>query len=209
VAEGQQQNADDPTKQITRVAAERAVAGAVASLDAPEQRERLRQVVNELVTEAIASAFRTATAVPPGARGARGGEGVSPVAELLAQAARAGIETALHQVIVDLGGNGEGPLANSIASTGKRVSAGVVESALDRLTALFPGCTGPNAVDCIDRQLQATSHAAGAGFAKGVHDAIGWQLLVGIGLAGLATGILGHWLWSLRTQTRVLRTRTT
>jgi hypothetical protein len=209
VAAGQQANAEDPSKQITRVAAERAVAGAIAELDAPEQREKLRQVMSELMTEAIASAFRTATTVPPGARGPSGGPGVSPVAELLAQAARAGIETALHQVVVDLGGNGEGPLAHSIASTGKQVSAGVVGSALDRLTELFPGCRGPNAVDCIDRQLQATTHAAGAGFAKGVSDTVGWQLMLGVGLAGLAAGIVAHWLWSLRTQTRLLRPRTT
>jgi hypothetical protein len=209
VSAGQQATEEDPSKQITRIAAERAVAGAVAELNAPEQRERLRQVVNELITEAIASAFRTATSVPPGARGPSGGPGVSPVAELLAQAARAGIETALHQVVVDLGGHGEGPLANSIASTGKQVSAGVVGSALDKLTELFPGCRGPNAVDCIDRQLQATTHAAGAGFAKGVSDTVGWQLMLGVGLAGLAAGIVAHWLWSLRTQTRLLRPRTT
>ena len=177
IAESQKQNAESPETQISRVAAERAVTGAIAALNAPEQQEKLRQVVNGLVTEAIASAFRTATAV--------------------------------QEVVDSLGGRGKGPLAQSIASTGREVSAGVVGSALDKLTALFPGCSGPDAVACINRQLQATTQSAGAGFSKGLRDSLGWQLLVAAGLLGLVAGIIGHWLWALRAQTRLLRPRTT
>ena len=209
IAESQKQNAESPETQISRVAAERAVTGAIAALNAPEQQEKLRQVVNGLVTEAIASAFRTATAVPAGERSARGGAAVSPVAELIAQAARSGIETAVQEVVDSLGGRGKGPLAQSIASTGREVSAGVVGSALDKLTALFPGCSGPDAVACINRQLQAATQSAGAGFSKGLRDSLGWQLLVAAGLLGLVAGIIGHWLWALRAQTRLLRPRTT
>jgi hypothetical protein len=209
LAQGQSENAGDTSKQITHVAAQRAVEGAISALDAPEEQEKLRKLVNALVTEAIASAFRTATEVPAGARGANGATPVSPVAELLAQAARSGIETAIRQVVTDLGGRGEGPLAHSIASTGKVVSASVVGSALDQLTALFPGCRGPDALACINRQIQTTTQSAGSGFSKGIRDSIGWQFLVGAIVVGLLAGILGHWLWTLRTQTRLLRPRTT
>jgi hypothetical protein len=209
LAQGQAENANDPTKQITHVATQRAVEGAIAALDDPAQQAKLRQLVNALVTEAIASAFRTATEVPAGERSARGGAGVSPVAELIAQAARSGIETAVQEVVDSLGGRGKGPLAQSIASTGREVSASVVGSALDKLTALFPGCSGPDAMDCINRQLQTTTQSAATGFSKGIRDSIGWQLLLGAVLLGLVAGIIAHWLWSLRAQTRLLRPRTT
>jgi len=42
-----------------------------------------------------------------------------------------------------------------------------------------------------------------------LRDSLGWQLLVAAGLLGLVAGIIGHWLWALRAQTRLLRPRTT
>src|SRR5579862_6052221 len=95
VEQQQAATVDDPTRQISRVAAERAIEGAVAALDAPEQRARIQQVVNAAVTEAVASAFRTATEVPRGENAGLAGErGVSPVALLMAQAARTAVEDA-------------------------------------------------------------------------------------------------------------------
>ena len=98
---------------------------------------------------------------------------------------------------------------NRRAASRQRESDRVVGSALDKLTELFPGCRGPDAVACINRQIQATTQSAGSGFSKGIRDSIGWQLLVAAGLLGLAAGFLGHWLWSLRNQARLLRPRTT
>jgi hypothetical protein len=211
VSQGQEANADDPNRQIARVFAQRAVEGAVAALDAPEQRARIQQVVNAAVTEAVASALRTATEVPTGKNAGLAGErGVSPVALLMGQAARSAVEDAVHQVVVNLGGGGEGPLAASIASTGKNVSAAVVGSALDQLTQLFPGCRGPDAVACINRQVAVMSQSAAVGFSTGLRQSIGWPLLIVAGLIGLLMGLLGHWLWSQRGHGRpVLRTRTT
>src|SRR5579862_9706726 len=129
VSQDQAATANDPNRQISRVAAERAIEGAVAALDAPEQRARIQQVVNAAVTEAVASAFRTATEVPRGENAGLAGErGVSPVALLMAQAARTAVEDAIRELVVDLGGHGEGPLAASLAGTGKTVSAAVVGS---------------------------------------------------------------------------------
>jgi hypothetical protein len=211
VAQGQAANADDPNRQISRVIAQRAIEGAVAALDAPEQRARIQQVVNAAVTEAVASALRTATEVPHGKNaGLAGEQGVSPVALLMSQAARSALADAVHGLVVNLGGNGEGPLAASIAGTGKNVSAAVVGSALDRLTELFPGCRGPDAVACVNRQIGVMSQSAAVGFSTGVRQSIGWPLLIVAGLIGLLLGLVGHWLWSERGHGRqVLRTRTT
>jgi hypothetical protein len=210
VEEHQAATVDDPSKQISRVAAERAIEGAVAALDAPEQRARIQQVVNAAVTEAVASALRTATEVPRGENaGVAGERGVSPVALLMGQAARSAVADAIHQVVVDLGNGGEGPLAASIAGTGKNVSAAVVGSALDQLTELFPGCRGPDAVACINRQIYGMSQSAAVGFSTGIRKTIGWQLLVVAALVGLLLGLLAAWVWSQRGQGHVLRTRTT
>jgi hypothetical protein len=211
VVQGQEANADDPNRQIARVLAQRAVEGAVAALDAPEQRARIQQVVNAAVTEAVASALRTATEVPQGKNAGLAGErGVSPVALLMGQAARTAVEDAIRRLIMDLGGHGEGPLAASLAATGKTVSAAVVGSTLDQLSELFPGCRGPGAVACINHQIAAMSQSAAVGFSTGLRESIGWPLLIVAGLIGLLLGLLSHWLWSQRGHGRqVLRTRTT
>jgi hypothetical protein len=207
IAAGQASTAESPEQQVVRVSAERAVAGAVESLDDPAQREKLQQLVSALVTEAISSAFRAATSGPAG----QAGEGFapSPIEALIGNAARAGIETTLQGLVADLGENGEGPLAASLASTGRNVSAAAVGGAVDRLSESFPGCRGPDALACIDRQVSQMSRSAGAGFATGIRESIGWPLLVLAGLLGLGAGILGSWIWSLRSTPRLLRTRTT
>src|SRR5262245_29756876 len=104
VSEGQEKTAGEPEKQVARVAAQRAVAGALAELDAPAERERLRQLVDDLVRQAVSSAFRSAlepSSVSSTAH--QGREGASSTEQLVAQAARSGLETALRQVIADLG----------------------------------------------------------------------------------------------------------
>jgi len=78
----------DPSKQPSRVAGGRAVEGAVAALDAPEQREAIRRLIAEAVSTATTTAVETATrkmveAFGPDGRGplavslARTGEQVS------------------------------------------------------------------------------------------------------------------------------------
>jgi hypothetical protein len=207
--QGQAQTADEPSKQLARVATEQAVKDAIAALYAPEERERLQQAVNEAVTKMVASALRTAIEVPPGERTARGGPGVSPVAMAMAEAMRSGIETAIEQVILDLGGKGQGPLSPSIRGTGKQVSTAVAGSARETLTDRFPGCRGPDAVACMNERLKATGQSAKDSFSKGILDGIGWQLLVGALVIGLAVGIVGPSLSSLRRRRRPLRPRTT
>jgi hypothetical protein len=207
--QGQAQSADDPSKQLARVMTQEAVAAAIAALYAPEERERLQQAVDEMVAREVASALRAATEVPPGERAAHGGPGVSPVAMAMAEAMRSGIETAIQQVILDLGGKGHGPLSPSIRGTGKQVSIAAAGSARETLTGRFPGCRGPDAVACMNQRLKATGQSAKDGFSKGLLDGIGWPFLVAALVIGLAVGIIGPSLSSLRRRRHTLRPRTT
>lgn len=239
VANGQAANADDPSRQVSRVFAQRATEGAFAALDAPEQRERIQhlvdivaeravegsvaaldapaqrariqQVVDVAVTEAVTRALRVATGDSSGeGAGVAGERGVSPVALLVGQVAQRAVDDAVGSLVADLGRHGEGPLATSLAGTGKNVSAAVVGSALDQLHDLFPGCRGPDAVACVNRQIASMSQSAAIGFSAGLRQTIGWALLIFAGLIGLLMGLLTHWLWSQRGhQARLLRTRTT
>ena len=85
----------------------------------------------------------------------------------------------------------------------------MVGSALDQLNELFPGCRGPDAVACVNRQIASMSQSAAIGFSAGLRQTIGWALLIFAGLIGLLMGLLSHWLWSQRGHAQVLRTRTT
>ena len=238
VANSQAASADDPSRQVSRVFAERvtegaltsldapeqrarlqrlvdltverAVEGGVAALDAPEQRARVQQVVNGAITEAVRTAFQAASGVSRG--GSADGDGVpgpSPIALLMGQVARTAVDDAVRGLVADLGSHGQGPLAVSIAGTAKNASAAVVGGALDQLNELFPGCRGPDAVACVNRQIASMSQSAAVGFSAGLRQTIGWALLIFAGLIGLLMGLLSHWLWSQRGHAQLLRTRTT
>ncbi len=206
LSEGQAATSEDQSRQISRIMAERAVEGAIAALDAPEQRARLQQVTDAAVAQAIATAFRAAgEATRDQVAGPVGRE----AALFMGKVARTAVDDALRGVVAELGSHGEGPLATSMAGTGKNVSAAVVGSALDQLNQLFPGCRGADAVACVNRQIASMSQSAAIGFAAGLRQTIGWALLIFAGLIGLLMGVLSHWLWSQRRHGQVLRPRTT
>lgn len=197
----------DPKKQAARVAGQRAVAGALEEVDDPKQRERIRRVVDEAVSQAVASALATATGrhptaaafgAPPSAAGGR-----TPAELLAGQLARAAADDALRKVAVELGENGR--LSTTLAGAGQRLSASVVEGASTKLADLVPGCSGADGPACRQRRLRELTRAAGAGFSAGIRDAIGWPLLiVAAGLGGLA-GASVHRLWVTRRTRRQFR----
>jgi hypothetical protein len=206
VAQGQAENANDPSRQVSRVFAERAMEGAIAALDAPEQRARIQQVVDAAVAQAVATAFR---AVGEATREEVAGVSGQQLALVTGKVARTAADEALRGLVAELGSHGEGPLGASLAATGKNVSAAAVGGALDQLNQLFPGCRGADAVACVNRQIASMSQSAAIGFAAGLRQTIGWALLIFAGLIGLLMGVLSHWLWSQRGHHQVLRTRTT
>ena len=124
------------------------------------------------------------------------------VSEAASAAATAAVADATRQLMLELGADGEGPLAVSFTRTGQRVSSAAVGSAVgsvgSELLALAPECAGPDPLACIEKRLQQTARATAASFSEGVRQTLGWQLLlVAFGL-GAGGGVLGAWIWSLR-----------
>ena len=122
------------------------------------------------------------------------------IAEAASIAAATAVEEATRHMIAQLGPDGEGPLAVTLARTGERVSGATAAAAIDgmgrELGGLLPECNGPDRLECIERRLQQTARLTAASFTSGVKDSIGWQLLLLMFMLGAAGGVLGAWLWS-------------
>jgi hypothetical protein len=200
----EQQAETDPNKQPSRLMGERAAIGAVTALDQPEQRDRIRRMVDESVRQAVAAAF-TAAITPPEVSSEDGAvQAASPAEMLAAQLARTATASAVHEIEAALGPHGV--LTASLVDTGARVSASVVAGATSQLGELFPGCSGADAQACRERRLQELTRAAGAGFSMGVRDALGWPIAVMAALAGILIGVIGHRAWTARRSRLRLRT---
>ena len=66
------------------------------------------------------------------------------------------------------------------------------------LAGLFPECSGPDRLACIEQRFQHGARSTAASFTSGVNDSIGWRLLLLMFVLGAGGGVLGAWLWSLR-----------
>jgi hypothetical protein len=193
------QETTPPERQITYVASQRAIEGAVAALDEPAQRAQIQKLVNAAVTEAVASALRAALA--PGAvggleTGAGDGTGDRGAAAILAgQVGRAATEDALGRVAVALGG--EGALSTGLVATSAKATDAAVGAAL---AELFPECRGdePAAASCRRERMQALTRATAASVTAGVRDSLAWPLLFLAAAVGLTVGALAHWAVTLR-----------
>jgi hypothetical protein len=197
----------NPEQQVSRVAGERAVKGAVEALDQPEQRAKLKRVIDEAVSQAVASALATATrrAAAPEQEGAGAGKygPRTPAEELAAQLAGSATENAVRKLAREL--RADGRLGASLTDAGERVSASVVEGATNKINDLFPGCTGPDAAACREQRLRELTHTAGAGLASGVRDSIGWPILIFVAAVAGVAGAALHRFWSERRGRRQLR----
>ena len=127
------------------------------------------------------------------------------VAEMSREAARATVDTVASALAQSLGKNGEGPLAESLAGTSARMAATAVQAARAQLPEFLRACDGPDAATCIQRTLQSMARSTATGFTAGVRDTIGWPLIALAFLLGIAGGLLGSWVWSLRLRTHRFR----
>ncbi len=122
------------------------------------------------------------------------------IAQAASIAAATAVEEATRHMIAQLGRDGEGPLAVTLARAGEHVSGATAAAAIDgvgrELAGLLPECNGPDRLECIERRLQQTARLTAASFTSGVKDSIGWQLLLLMFMLGAAGGVLGAWLWS-------------
>ena len=112
---------------------------------------------------------------------------------LIAQA----VSAATRQLVAELGSNGQGPLAVSIAKTGERAAAAAIGGVGSELSVLAPECAGPDPLGCLEKRLQQTARSTAASFSAGVRETLGWQLLLVAFALGAVGGMLGTWLWSL------------
>lgn len=129
------------------------------------------------------------------------------VQEAVSAAATTAVQDASRQLIAQLGPDGQGPLAISLARAGEHISTSAVGSVGSELAALVPECAGPDQLSCIERRLQQTARTTAASFTSGVKDSLGWHVLLIVFALGLSSGVLGAWLWSLRwVRRRSLRT---
>jgi len=192
------QSSDDPSMQLSRVAAGRAVEGALSALDAPENREQIRSLISETVSNAVQTAVAgaVATLAAPEQR-----EQIrSLVSETVSDAVQTAVEDATRELAAQLGPDGDGPLAASLTNASSRISAGAVRGVRGELMALFPDCGGPDARGCIELQLQQIARSTAAGFTKGVRDSLGLSFLFVAFVLGVAGGVLATVLLSRRPQ---------
>jgi hypothetical protein len=181
------------------VATQRAVAGAIATLEAPEQRERLRRIVSDVVSDAVQTALRTAlTAKEPGPDGV-GERGLAEV--LVTQLA----ETATGEVSRQLSSQlssalaPDGELTSGVVSAGERASAAAVAGAL---AEIFPSCAGvtgaANVAACRRRALNETARETASSVAAGFREQLALPVVIAVAIIALGLGILFHWLWTRR-----------
>ena len=161
-------SADDPNKQVVRIAGQRAVEGVVEALDAPEQRAAIQRMVSEAVSVAAATAVEEATRhmiaqLGPDGRGAARGQ---PGAD-----ERAGLRG------------------------GRR---GGHERHGTRARRPVPRVQRPGPPGVHRAAVPAGARTTAASFTSGVNDSIGWRLLLLMFVLGAGGGVLGAWLWSLR-----------
>jgi hypothetical protein len=180
-----------PSEQPMRVAAGRAVEGAMDTLEDPAQQERLRAIIDRAVDAAVARSFQ-ALADPRQQERLR-----ALVTEMVDEASSRGFENVMS---AEPGQQSKAAaLASQIASAAAHeVMREVAQGMNTGFDQLFPGCDGLDEQACRHRRLRALSSEAGAGFAVGLLGVMRWPLLIATGLLGLVTGLLGHWLWTLR-----------
>ena len=173
-----------------------ATAGAVNEFQrerAEADKDKSKQVVRVAGTRAVEGAVEALE--EPESRAAI----QSLVKDTVAIATATAIEEATKRMIAELGPEGRGPLGMSLARTGEQVSSATVSGIGAQLAGLFPECEGPDRMDCIDRRLQQTARTTAASFTSGVKENLGWQLLLVMFMLGAGGGVLGAWLWSLRS----------
>jgi hypothetical protein len=157
-----QSQANTPREQqITYIASQRAVEGAIAAFDQPAQRAQLQKIVDAAVAEAVASALRVALApgAMPEAGGAEGPGGRGAAAILAGQIGRAATEDALQRVAFALGG--DGALGQGVATTSARATDAAVGAALGRVASALGG-DGVLGQGVVTTSAKATDAAVGA-----------------------------------------------
>jgi hypothetical protein len=182
---------------LTGDAKQRAAGSLLDKLKRPDQLEDLQQIAGAVAAATVSGAAQAAAGGQATERGRPEAPGASPVEAISEQAARA----FSRQILAELGPNGQGPLATSLAATTGQVTESVARGARGELAPLFPECGGADAAGCLERTVERVSRAGSAGIAAGIGAALGgWPLLLGF-MGTFAVGALAAlvlvWAWGL------------
>jgi hypothetical protein len=82
-------------------------------------------------------------------------------------------------MVRQLGPQGEGALAGSLAATTERMSSSAAQGLQAPLVELFPECVGPDRGPCLEQRVAALGREASRGITEGVREAVGpWPQLL-------------------------------
>lgn len=122
----------------------------------------------------------------------------SLVALAVSEAARVAVRDATRELILELGPDGRGQLAMSVAGTGEQATRAALVGARQGLAEALPACAGRDPFECLQAHLHDLARSSAVGFTSGLRETLGWPLLLLAFAVGVVGGVLGSWLWSLR-----------
>jgi hypothetical protein len=202
------------TQQVGRSAAKGALDAVKEQSRAPEHgpppledvaRNIIRGALNELDTaRSQAQLGRVAASTTRGAVGpfvgplpglgwgggpvsGRSSNGGVPMASMVSEGFTLGLSRELQ---AQLGPDGEGPLAKSLAGLTGQLSGAAATAVTQSLTTDLGDCAGADRARCADKRVQEMSRSAAVGFAHGIVDTINVVLLAAAFACGIVAALL-------------------
>jgi hypothetical protein len=165
----------------------RAIDGAIARLEDPENLARLRRIAETAAAAAVASALSSATRPSKLT-------GLTPVEQAVQDAFQVARRDLVDAMLSDFGTTGTGVVNQVIAASANHAATAATDGALRRL---LPAC-GPGDEACVDQRVSTLSHTAGLHFTKGVQRAlvraeIAGGFVAGVAFTTIAAVLLGRW----------------
>lgn len=90
----------------------------------------------------------------------------------------------------EMGADGKGPLATSMANAGEQGSRQLIHGVVDELSKYLPACQGDDRGACLDAMVQRYAYEGSKSAAKGAADGAPPWTTVGTAGAGFAGGLL-------------------
>lgn len=205
---GAGEKADHPKGQqqlekATEGVSQGALRGTLQQLEDPDQRQQLRALIADVAGTAArqATAGALAQANTPAQRAA--------AAQLAREAAQGAAQAFVAVLSQQLGPDGDGPLARTIAASGERIAGASARGVSAEVSGLFPACQdaqGADRASCIQSQIEAFSRAASAGAVQGMGRSLVPLAIAFVAGLLIAVLVLGAWS-SLRgwSATRIAR----
>jgi hypothetical protein len=180
------------------IASRNIVIGALDELNRPNRQAQLAQIIAVMTQGGLASA----AGKPPAGYGWGGGPSnvnppsiapapsfsadAFPIAALGGKFSEGFTLGMSKQLQSELGPNGDGPLAKTLAAVTEQMSGAAANGIAQGLTPALGDCGGADRNECTDRRVQQLGRSAAVGFAQGLGSTMKIPFLV----AGFFVGIL-------------------